>query len=377
LEGPTKEPASLRASIRACKSEAYDPSKIAAQHEALPGEAFIGIFAVRVLFDTYPWAFVTPGGGERQLLKYAEHLPDHGVDVTLHDHWNSALDDVDAVHFFSAIGGSIHFCRYVSERGIPLIVTSSLWIDGASRHLYPIDEIRAHLALADVIVPNSHAEADALASELGLPREQFMPVMNGVEQRFAVRSDVRAFRDKFGIDGPFVLNVGNVEPRKNQLSLVRALAGHALPLVMIGDVREQAYAGAVLAEAQGRARRLGPFAHDEPLLAAAFAACTVFALPSTCETPGLAALEAAAAGAPIVVTRVGSAREYFGDMCTYVDPADPVDIARGIDAAAAAGPHPKLRGYVVEKFTWPAVTAALPEVYRAAVARRRSRRGTL
>jgi glycosyltransferase involved in cell wall biosynthesis len=330
---------------------------------------------VRVLFDTYPWAFVTPGGGERQLLAYAEHLPRHGVDVTLHDHWNPALGGVDVVHFFSAIGGSIHFCRYVRERGLPLVITSSLWIDDASRHLYPIDEIRAQLALADVIVPNSHAEADALARELDLPREQFMPVMNGVEQRFAVPCDARLFRDKFGIDGPFVLNVGNVERRKNQLNLVRALAGHALPLVMIGDVREPAYADDVLAEGQGRARRLGPFAHDEPLLASAFAACTVFALPSTCETPGLAALEAAAAGAPMVVTRVGSAPEYFGGMCAYVDPADPADIARGIAAAQAAGRHPELRRHIIERFTWPTVTAALPAVYRAAIARCRGRRG--
>ena len=43
---------------------------------------------MRVLFDTYPWAFVAPGGGERQLLEYAKNLPGHGVEVVLHDHWN-------------------------------------------------------------------------------------------------------------------------------------------------------------------------------------------------------------------------------------------------------------------------------------------------
>ena len=76
---------------------------------------------MRVLFDTYPWAFVTPGGGEQQLIKYAEHLPRHGVEVVLHDHWHSELESVDAVHFFSCIGGSIHFCNYVRERGLPLV----------------------------------------------------------------------------------------------------------------------------------------------------------------------------------------------------------------------------------------------------------------
>src|SRR5437867_3693485 len=100
-------------------------------------EAMHKTTAVRVLFDTYPWAFVTPGGGERQLAKYAEHLPSHGVNVILHDHWNPVLDTVDVVHFFSCIGGSLHFCRYVRERGIPLVITSSLWIDESNKQLYP------------------------------------------------------------------------------------------------------------------------------------------------------------------------------------------------------------------------------------------------
>jgi glycosyltransferase involved in cell wall biosynthesis len=337
--------------------------------------------AARVLFDTYPWAFVTPGGGEQQLLKYAEHLPGHGVEIVLHDHWNPVLDAVDAVHFFSCIGGSIHFCNYVRERGLPLVITSSLWIDDATKHLYPIDEIRSQLALADVIVANSRTECDALARILGLPRDHFMPVMNGVDRRFALPHDPSAFRRKFGIDGPFILNVGNVERRKNQLNLVLALAAqdlaaHDLPLVIIGNVREPDYAERVSTEAAGRMRFLGPLAHDDPLLASAYAACAVFALPSTCETPGLAALEAAAAGAPIVLTRNGSAHEYFGHMCHYVDPMDCADIARGIGNALAAGPHPKLSTHVMESFTWPMVTAALPGVYGQAVARCNQRRLT-
>jgi len=330
---------------------------------------------MHVLFDTYPWAFVTPGGGEQQLVKYAEHLPSHGIEVTLHDHWNSVLDAVDVVHFFSCIGGSIHFCNYVRQRGLPLVITSSLWIDEATKHLYPIDEIRSQLALADVIVSNSRAECDALAQVLGLCRGQFMPVMNGVDRRFAIPHDSNEFRKKYGIDGPFVLNVGNIERRKNQLNLVRALAGHDLPLVIIGHVREPDYAERVCAEAAGCTHFLGSLGHDDPLLASAYAACAVFALPSICETPGLAALEAAAAGAPMVVTREGSAREYFSDMCRYVDPTEPADIARGIDEALAAGPYPTLSAHVIENFAWPVVTGALPDVYRTAVARCRHRRG--
>jgi glycosyltransferase involved in cell wall biosynthesis len=325
---------------------------------------------VRVLFATYPWAFVTPGGGERQLLKYASNLPAHGIEVVLHDQWNPALDGVDAVHFFSCMGGSVHFCNFVSERGRPLVITSSLWIDEATRHLYPIGEIRSQLALADVVVTNSDLESEALATVLDLPRDLFMTVMNGVDPRFAAPHDPSPFRETYGIDGPFVLNVANIEKRKNQLNLIRALSRHDPPLVMIGQVREPAYADQVFAEGEGRLRYLGFLEHESPLLPSAYAACAAFVLPSTLETPGLAALEAAAAGAPVVVTRTGAPTEYFGALCEYVDPADPADIARGIAAALASGPAPELSAHIIKNYTWPHVTAALPEVYRTAVERR-------
>lgn len=323
---------------------------------------------MRVLFETYPWAFVTAGGGECQLRKYAEHLPNHGIEVVLFDHWRPDLA-VDAVHFFSCVGGSVHFCNYMKQRGLPLIVSSSLWIDDVTSSFYPVDEIRAQLSLADIVVPNSTMEADQLARILNLPADQFMPVMNGVDARFGGPHDAARFRRSFGIEGAFVLNVANVEARKNQLNLVRALAKDGLQLVMIGHVREAAYAEQVHAEGGARVRFLGPLDHDDALLASAYAACSVFALPSTCETPGLAALEAAAAGAPLAVTKVGSAREYFGDKCHYVDPVDPVDISRGVDAALTAGRRADLSEQIVTAFAWPKVTTRLPAVYRAAIAR--------
>jgi glycosyltransferase involved in cell wall biosynthesis len=325
---------------------------------------------VRVLFSTYPWAFETPGGGEIQLQKYAEHLPAHGVDVHLHDPWRANLADVSVVHFFSCIGGSVHFCNYVRRRRVPLVISSSLWITPETIDLYPVDEIRTQLSLADVIVTNSNTESDLLANVLGLPRERFMTVMNGFEARFAQAVDPRLFRAAFGIDGPFVLNVGNIEPRKGQLGLVRALAGHALPLVLVGHQRDEAYGAQVIAEGGRRLHYLGPLDNANPQLASAFAACSVFVLPSTLETPGLAALEAAAVGAPVVVTSEGSTRDYFGCYVQYVDHRDPDDIRRGIDQALAEGRNPALKSHVTTRFEWSVVTERLLEVYKAAMERK-------
>jgi glycosyltransferase involved in cell wall biosynthesis len=325
---------------------------------------------VRVLFGTYPWAFEIPGGGEIQLRKYVEYLPAHGVDVELHDPWRPNIDRADVFHFFSCIGGSVHFCNYIRGRGVPLVISSSLWITPETSKRYPFDEIRNQLSLADVIVTNSETESDLQARVLNIERDRFVSVMNGFDAWFADPPDERLFRAAFGVEGPFILNVANIEPRKNQLGLVRAMADHRLPLVLIGHRRDKSYAAAVLAEGGPKVLYLGALDHADPRLASAFAACSAFVLPSTLETPGLAALEASVAGAPLVITSEGSTREYFGVHAHYIDHRDPSDIRRGLDAAVAGGRSPALKRHVEGHFDWATVTGRLPQVYQLAQKRR-------
>ena len=66
---------------------------------------------MKVVFNTYPMAFHTIGGGEIQLIAYKEHLPAYGVEVTLFDQWNPCLFEHDLVHFFSCIAGFSSFLR--------------------------------------------------------------------------------------------------------------------------------------------------------------------------------------------------------------------------------------------------------------------------
>lgn len=289
---------------------------------------------MKALFNTYPMAFHTPGGGEVQLMQYHRHLLERHVDVTLLDMWNPQFKGHDLVHFFSCMSGSLHFCSFIKRIGMPLVVSPNLWITEETRGNYPYDEIRLMFVLADRVICNSNAECDVLATVFNIEREKFATVYNGIDSQFLVRVSPDIFRSKFGITGPFVLNVANVEPRKNQLNLVRALRQHpGLPLVLVGHVRDADYAKQCFAEGGDQLKYLGPLPHDSDELRSAYAACSVFALPSTLETPGLAALEAFACGASVVVTEEGCTREYFGEGALYVDHHD-VD---GISAAIARG----------------------------------------
>lgn len=319
---------------------------------------------MKVMFATYPMAFHTPGGGEIQLLAYQKHLPGHGVEVSLFDPWNPGFLDNDIIHFFSCVGGSSHFCAFIKQLGLPLIVSSSLWITEETVDQYPIDEIRHQLSYADKIVTNSDMESETLSRVLGFPENKFVAVYNGVSSEFFDDVDPDLFRKKYELNGCFVLNVGNIEPRKNQLRLVEAMKGlPELKLVLVGHCRDSGYLKQVLEIGGDQVVYVGAIPHGSELLPSAYAACDTFVLPSTLETPGLAALEAAAQGVPVVVTNEGSTLEYFDKGAIYVDPFSSESIKQGISKAMKQTDYHNRQG-IKDKYSWNQVVKKLAGVYR-------------
>jgi glycosyltransferase-like protein len=160
-------------------------------------------------------------------------------------------------------------------------------------------------------------------------------IPNGVEAaRFAAAAGPagevgrQAWRDRLG---RYVLAVGGIEPRKGTLDLVEAMAEVSarrpgLSLVVAGgetlfdyrDYRAQVFGRA--AELGVEPVVLGPVEHAA--LPTLVAAADVFAFPSTKEGFGLAAMEALAAGVPVVTRDLPVLREVFGGVASFaIDPA--------------------------------------------------------
>jgi glycosyltransferase involved in cell wall biosynthesis len=222
---------------------------------------------------------------------------------------------------------------------------------------------RELLHLADVVLPNSSAEADQLAGLFGVPRDRIRVVPNGVLPTFGTASP-EFFRERWGPE-PFVLTVGRIEPRKNTMGLIRAVRELGIPLVHIGDAvaGRGDYALDCRRAGEGFVTWLGKLGHDDPLLASAYAAARVFALPSWFETPGLAALEASLAGCAVVITPYGSTREYFGDLAAYARPDRGTEIRGSIWTCWDRGPDSRLAPRVATHYLWPNVAQITAEVY--------------
>lgn len=328
---------------------------------------------ITILFNTYPVAFDCPGGGEVQLLKYIEALETLGARCLRYDPWNPKpqFDAADIVHFFSVQGGSWRFPVYVKDvRKLPLIISPIIWIDEPEK--YGMQEIEFLLRMATHILPNSQAECDQLSTLFNLDPNLFTPIVNGVDDIFFTPAPPELFRERFNLHVPFVLCMGNIEERKNQLRLIEALSGTGLHLVLAGQERYADYAARCRSLADETVHFVGALEHGSELQRSAYAATEALVLPSTLETPGLAALEAAAAGCRLAITREGCTREYFDDFATYLNPYDIVSIRDAVAAALTAPSKAGLSAYIRERYTWKRAAEQLVNVYNSVLSARTS-----
>ena len=185
---------------------------------------------------------------------------------------------------------------------------------------------------------------------------------------------------RFGFSFPFVLTVGDLQPRKNHLKLIRGFedilrAEPKLPhhLVLVG--KETWYSPTVRSAAAKSAVssriHFTNFVEDEELIKL-YAACDLFVYPSLYEGFGLPILEAMAAGTPVLCSRLTSVPEVAGNAALYIDQFSLDEFAERLLALATDG---DLRRRLIEagrqraqKFRWEETARRTAEVYAAVVA---------
>jgi glycosyltransferase involved in cell wall biosynthesis len=170
-----------------------------------------------------------------------------------------------------------------------------------------------------------------LVERYGVSEEKVVVTPNGVDE---------IFRPNGGAPerAPYALFVGAIQPRKDPLTALRALAllDGDLGLIVVGPEKRGADEVRTAVRTLGLTSRVefaGHVEHDE--LAALYrgAACLVF--PSRYEGFGLPMLEAMASGTPVVAAATGALPEIAGGAAVLVEPADPAALAGGIERALA------------------------------------------
>ncbi len=249
----------------------------------------------------------------------------------------------------------VTFARKITSLAVLGMRRVAPWLPGWRREL---------LLLADVVLPNSQSEANQLARLFGVPGERLgasyptacCPPSAPPAPNYS--SGASATSRSFCMSG-------ESSRAKTCWDWFARFERWAFPWWRSASLRRAGTPISAGAAARGAAswRWLGRVDHHDPILGSAYAAAKVFALPSWFETPGLAALEAALAGCPVVITPHGSTRDYFGDLVEYARPDRGAEIRRALTNSWNNGSDPRLARLVATHFLWPKVAQTTAEVY--------------
>jgi len=238
-----------------------------------------------------------------------------------------------------------HFTNYLAPLSVscPYVVT----VYDMTLYIMPKYHRFKKLVLDRTLIPMVARRADAILTIsksaradivrfLRVPAEKVKVVTGAASPDFAPVDDptrLDEVRVRYGLCGPFILYVGTIEPRKNLVRLMQALArlkkmGLPHKLAVVGQPGWQC--APIFAEVE----RLGlkrdvvftgyvPF-EDLPAL---YSAAESMAFPSLYEGFGLPVVEAMACGTPVVTSNTSSLSEVADGAALLVDPLSVDEIA--------------------------------------------------
>jgi glycosyltransferase involved in cell wall biosynthesis len=296
----------------------------------------------------------------RLSLEMARHPPDvlfvpaHSLPPICPPVSVATIHDLGYLHFPGEHPPATRLLRRLSNQWSATRATRVIAISGATRD----DLVRYHNVSVERISVVHHGNAS-----------WFQPVTD--EARLA------AVRSLHGLDRPYFLFVGTLQPRKNLERLLTAFdrfaQSHPQPLLALVGARgwhpERLESALAQVRARDRVRQLGYVPDAE--LPALYSGALALAFPSLHEGFGLPALEAMACGTPVLTSNTSSMPEVVGQAGLLVDPLDTGAIA---DALACLTDDAALRRDLAQRgrlraglFTWEHAARETLAVLRAAV----------
>ncbi len=243
---------------------------------------------------------------------------------------------------------------------------------------YLMQVVPRSLRRAARVLADSQAAREDLIALLGVPAEKVAVVYGGVEERFSPAPEPALDAElvqRYGLNAPYILSLGTLEPRKNYVRLMRAYeraweeAGGDFPELVIaggkGWLYEEIFATHRSLRVREHVHLLG-FVEDR-LLPALYRRAWLFVYPSLYEGFGLPPLEAMACGCPVACSNASSLPEVAGEAAVMFDPLDEEALVEAMQKGVGdSALRERLRAAGLAraaKFTWQRSAEALVREY--------------
>jgi glycosyltransferase involved in cell wall biosynthesis len=245
------------------------------------------------------------------------------------------------------------------------------------------------LRRAAKILTISEFSRQRLAAGFGLDPDEIVVTPLAAQEHFRPRNRAQArerLRARFRLGQPFLLSVGDLQPRKNQIGLLRAFNALIrerphLPHTLVLAGKETWFAPQVRAEIHrlglgGRVLVTGFVSEDE--LVDLYNAAELFIFPSFYEGFGLPVIEAMACGRAVISSNAASLPEVADAAAILVDAHLTGELVRAMrDVLLDAELRERLERLSLQRtryFSWLETARKTLEVYYAVAQRGRARR---
>jgi len=275
------------------------------------------------------------GGNTTYARNLLSGLKLSGIDVGLIPSYREPVLNLFAENLFQfSSEGKRSIIHYTADTGLlvkatnsPIVTTvhglASLHVEtGRSKVQERIWRARVSRAvrLSDHIITVSNTSKQDLESYFGVESEKITVIYHGIAPQYFEPSidvedgEILKLSNMIG-DSEFALYVGNIEPRKNLLSLIQAfenprITSLGIPLLIAGRPAWNSQEIVARLESAKNTFYIGPV--SEGLKRYLMQKTALFTFPSLFEGFGLPVLEAMASGANVISSKAGSLAEVSG-----------------------------------------------------------------
>jgi len=229
------------------------------------------------------------------------------------------------------------------------------------------------------IIAVSRATKNDIIEHLDIPDERVHVIHEALPLEVKMVNDrlsedlFEEIKKQLQLTRPFILFVGNREPRKNLKNLIEAWQPlqKNLDLIIAGESGWDDTENKMYQNLSDHLRFLGRV--DDKQLSVLYAEAKLFAYPSLYEGFGLPILEAFHHGTPVVTSNVSSMPEVAGNAAELVDPLSAESIRAGIEKILAENTdqeRQRLQKMIIrlQMFNWQDVITQTINVYQQTLA---------